>query len=97
MNSYYVYILSNYTRTTFYVGVTGNLSRRIGQHAIGLGSEFTAKYNLKYLVYYEEFSSAREAICREKQLKAWHRDWKLRLIRNMNPEFRDLTYELAVR
>ncbi len=90
----YVYIVSNYTRSTFYIGVTSNLSRRMAEHKAGTGSEFACKYNLKYLVYYEAVPSMYAAIEREKQLKQWHRDWKINLIKSVNPEMRDLTDEI---
>ncbi len=65
----YVYIVTNKYRTTFYIGVTTNLSKRVFQHALGEGSKFTKKYNLIDLVYYEEFTDINQAILREKQLK----------------------------
>ncbi|MBA4312226.1 MAG: hypothetical protein C0417_06320 [Chlorobiaceae bacterium] len=94
MKKGYVYILSNYRRTTFYIGVTSNLGQRLEQHQEGGGSKFVEKYNLKYLVYYEEFDQVVDAIRREKQLKSWHRDWKIRLIKSVNPEMRDLSAEI---
>ena len=93
----YVYILSNYTRTTFYIGVTSNLGERVQEHISGEGSVFTRKYNLKYLVYMEEFVTIQDAIAREKQLKNWHREWKIKLIKSVNPEMRDLTNEIPWR
>ena len=94
MKKGYVYILSNYTRATFYIGVTNNLGKRIEIHRAGLVKGFTKKYNLKYLVYCEACNSMSDAIKREKQLKNWHRDWKINLIKSMNPEMKDLWYEL---
>lgn len=88
---FYVYILTNKLNTTFYIGVTNNLLRRIYEHNKGLVEGFTKKYNLKKLVYFEEFSGSYNAISREKQLKNWHRDWKISLIKNNNPEFQDLS------
>jgi putative endonuclease len=93
---YFVYILSNYTRSTFYIGVTNNLSERLSEHRLGRGTSFPPKYNLKYLIYWEEFSDASQAIAREKQLKGWHRGWKLALIKSLNPEMRDLSEELPI-
>ena len=90
MKHYFVYILSNKTRSTFYVGVTNNIERRVNEHCMGLVSSFTKKYKLWYLVYSEEYSSISEAITREKQIKEWHRLWKLELIRKVNPELRTL-------
>ncbi len=89
-NIYFVYIVSNFTRTVFYIGVTNNLERRIYEHQNGLIEGFTRKYQLKYLVYYETFSNIQDAIKREKQLKNWHRDWKINLIKSMNPEMKEL-------
>ncbi|MBT8244390.1 MAG: GIY-YIG nuclease family protein [Winogradskyella sp.] len=86
----YVYIMTNKYRTTFFVGVTSNLSKRIAEHANGTGSLFTKKYNLKDLIYFEKFSDMNQAIDREKQLKNWHKEWKLNLIRETNPKFETL-------
>jgi putative endonuclease len=90
MKVYYVYILTNKYRTTFYIGVTNNLSKRILEHNENMGSVFTQKYNLKSLIYYEEFTSIQEAIAREKQLKNWKREWKINLIRESNPNLKNL-------
>jgi putative endonuclease len=86
---YYVYILGN-VRPTIYIGVTNNLSRRIYEHKKGLIEGFSTKYCLTKLLYFEEYISSVEAITREKQLKAWKRNWKLELIRKNNPSFKDL-------
>ena len=90
MKKGYVYILSNFNRTTFYIGVTNNLESRITEHRNGTASQFTAKYKLYYLLYFEEFQSIQLAIAREKQLKRWHREWKINLIKTINPELKDL-------
>ena len=84
-----VYILSNFARTTFYVGVTNDLVNRILQHRSG-ESGFTSKYKCHYLMYYEDYSDVRNAIAREKQLKNWKREWKIDLIRKNNPELLDI-------
>lgn len=84
--------MTNKYRTTFYIGVTGNLSNRIIEHALGEGSKFTKKYNLTDLVYLEKFSDMNQAIAREKQLKNWHRDWKVNLIKEQNPKLETLDY-----
>ena len=84
-----VYILSNFARTVFYIGVTNNLVTRILQHRNN-ESIFTAKYKCHYLVYYEDYSDIRNAIAREKQLKNWKREWKIELIRKENPDLVDL-------
>ncbi len=88
--NYSVYIVSNFARTTFYIGVTNNLVRRVWQHRFDNGSVFTSKYKCHYLVYYEDYSSIRNAIAREKQLKNWQRKWKIELIRKENPDLIDL-------
>lgn len=88
----FVYIMTNKYRTTFYIGVTSNLSKRIVEHALGEGSKFTKKYNLTDLVYFEKFSEINEAIAREKQLKNWHHDWKVNLIKEENPKLETLNY-----
>jgi putative endonuclease len=90
MKTSFVYILTNEYRTTLYIGVTSNLKQRIQQHYEGKGSKFTSKYNIKYLIYFEEFSDIKQAISREKQLKDWHRDWKIDLIKKQNPLLKTL-------
>lgn len=88
---YFVYILTNYSETTFYIGVTSNLIRRIYEHKNKILRGFTSKYNLNKLVYLEQTNSIIAAISREKQLKNWHREWKLNLIKEFNPDFKDLS------
>ena len=87
---YHVYILTNRTRSTLYIGMTGNLPQRMEQHANHEIEGFTNKYNVDRLVYTEEFDSPVDAIKREKQLKAWKREWKDNLIETANPTWRDL-------
>jgi len=77
-----------------YIGVTADLTQRIWKHKQGLGSEFTKKYKLKYLIYYESHPHIRNAINREKQLKNWHREWKFNLIKETNPTLKDLWSEV---
>ena len=89
--SYYVYILASRKHGTLYIGVTNNLRVRLELHCSGKGSEFVRKYGVTRLVYVEEYSSPEEAIRREKQLKNWHRDWKIRLIEENNPDWSDLS------
>ncbi len=86
----HVYILSNKNNSTFYIGVTSNISRRIYEHKHKLVPGFTSKYNLSKLVYTEEYSSIIDAIRREKQLKNWHRAWKINLIKSINPQLEEL-------
>jgi len=88
--TYYIYIVSNKIRTTFYIGVTNNLLRRIYEHKNELIEGFTKKYKLKDLIYFEEFNNINEAIKREKQLKNWHRDWKINLIKKINPYLNEI-------
>ncbi len=91
IRTYYVYIVSNYLRTVLYIGVTTNIVRRIGEHKRGEGGVFTSRYKCFYLMYYEEFTDVRNAIAREKQLKRWHRTWKLILIKENNPDMGNLS------
>ncbi len=94
MKGAYVYIMSNSGRTTLYISVISNLKSRIADHKNGIGSEFTSKYKLTDLIYYEDFPDIYQAIDREKQLKNWHRQWKINLIESVNPEMRDLFWEI---
>ena len=88
---FYVYIMSNYKRTTFYTGFTDHIIRRVIEHKSGLGSQFTKKYRLKYLVYFEEHQYVNNAIAREKEIKKWRREKKIRLIKSLNLEMKNLT------
>jgi putative endonuclease len=88
---FYVYILTNKANRVLYAGVTNNLVRRIFEHKHKLVEGFTKKYNLTKLVYYEVTNDIEGAIKREKQLKNWHRDWKINLINQFNPDWRDLS------
>ena len=91
----YIYIMTNTATKPLYVGVSSNLSARVWQHKNNVNpGSFTSKYNLHKLVYFETFESIEEAIEREKQLKRWHREWKLNLIKSVNPTFRDLYDEI---
>ena len=85
-----VYIMSNKARGTLYTGVTSNLSGRVWQHKNRITRGFTNRYNLHLLVYFETADSMHAAIEREKQIKSGSRRRKIRLIENMNPEWRDL-------
>jgi len=91
---FFVYILASRYRGTLYVGVTNDLSRRVGEHNADLVPGFTKKYKVHTLVYFEEFASILEARARERVLKRWRREWKFALIEKMNPNWRDLTPEL---
>lgn len=94
MKGGYVYIMSNKNHSSFYIGVTSDIKTRIADHKNGVGSKFTSKYNLNELLYYEEFPDIYQAIDREKQLKNWHRQWKINLIKSANPEMNDLYWEI---
>ena len=92
--NFYVYILTNYSKSVFYVGFTNNILRRIIEHKNGIGSKFTAKYNLKYLIYYELTEDVYAAINREKEVKGWRREKKLGLVKESNPALVDLGVRL---
>ena len=87
---YYVYILTKGKNSTFYTGFTENLAKRVWEHKNELADGFTKKYGIKTLVYYEAFDNYEAALDREKQLKKWHRPWKMRIIEEMNPNWEDL-------
>ena len=93
--SYCVYLLTNRPRGTLYVGVTGNLARRVWEHREGLIDGFTKKYGLKQLVWYQMTESIEAAIVREKQIKKWNRAWKVELIETMNPGWMDLYSQIV--
>ncbi|HWI85712.1 MAG TPA: GIY-YIG nuclease family protein [Sphingomonas sp.] len=90
----WTYIMTNKPRGTLYVGVTADLSARITQHRDGRGSAFCKRYNLTNLVLAEPHTTIEGAIMREKALKAWQRAWKIRLIEEANPDWRDLSDHL---
>jgi putative endonuclease len=90
----YVYIITNTYNTTLYVGVTSNLQRRIYEHKNKMFEGFSNTYKLNKLIYYEVFDNIENAIQREKQLKNWHRNWKVNLIISINPELKDLYEEI---
>ena len=87
---YHVYIITNKPRGVLYVGITSDLMRRMEEHRSGAVRGFSWKYNLKLLVYVEQYGDPDTAIRREKQLKAWKREWKIELIEQQNPEWVDL-------
>ena len=89
-NQYYVYILTNKINTFFYIGVTSNLIKRVYEHKQKFVEGFTEMYNVDKLVYFECTNDIESAIKREKQLKNWHIDWKINLIKEKNPLFKDL-------
>lgn len=85
-----VYIMASAERGTLYIGVTGNLKRRVWEHREGLVKGFTERHGVKHLVWFEHHPDFPAAIAREKQLKHWNRTWKLALIETSNPSWRDL-------
>ncbi len=87
---YAVYILASRRNGTLYIGITSNLVQRIMQHKALAIPGFTARYRVTTLVYVERFAQVYDAIAREKQLKHWNRDWKIRLIEEFNPDWSDL-------
>lgn len=95
MRPCYVYILSNRRYGVLYVGFTNDLARRIYEHKTKATPGFTSEYGVARLVYVEEFPTALEARTRERSLKRWRRAWKLKLIDDFNPTWRDLAEEIA--
>jgi putative endonuclease len=95
MKQYYVYILASKRNGTLYVGVTGDLLKRVYEHKNELGKGFTEKYGVHKLVYFEATENVESAITREKQIKKWNRTWKLELIESVNPDWNDLYDKLV--
>jgi putative endonuclease len=93
MKNYFVYILSSRNKV-LYIGYSNVLARRIFEHKQGLVEGFTKKYNVNKLVYYETQPDLKSATKREKQLKNWHRQWKINLIEQKNKEWKDLYSEI---
>ena len=92
MNIWYVYIMSNKPNGIIYIGVTNNIEERVKEHKLKLyPNSFTAKYNCNKLIYFEELTEAEDAYNREKRMKKWKRDWKIKLIENMNSSWMDLS------
>jgi putative endonuclease len=93
MKQYCVYILSSKSKV-LYIGVTSNLKKRIWEHKNKIVEGFTKKYNVDKLVYFEQTENIMSALEREKQMKKWRRDKKIKLIENFNPEWKDFYSEL---
>ena len=91
----WVYVMANGWRNVIYIGVTNNLYIRYLQHKTGVVEGFTKKYKCHHLIYYEEYTYIEDAIRREKELKGWRREKKMRLIRQQNPLLKDLAAELG--
>jgi putative endonuclease len=94
-HAYWIYILASDRNGTLYVGVTNDLYRRIMEHREGLVPGFTKRYGVRRLVYFEEHGDIEAAIAREKSIKRWKRAWKLQLIEQANPQWRDLWLEIG--
>lgn len=92
---YYLYIIASKKNGTLYIGVTGDITRRVFEHRQNAVDGFTKKYNIHTLVYYELYKNIEEAILREKQMKKWNRKWKIRVIEEKNPEWKDLYEEIS--
>ena len=90
-----VYLLATGKRGTLYIGVTSNLVARTWQHREHLVEGFSKRYNVTMLAWYEMHGTMESAILREKQLKKWNREWKLRLVQEANPEWRDLRSDIV--
>lgn len=95
MKYYYVYILTNKRNGTLYTGVNNNLLRRVIEHKRKTNKGFTEKYNINKLVWYEQHTDINAAIQREKLIKRWLRKWKLELIEETNPDWKDLFYDIG--
>jgi putative endonuclease len=93
MKTYYVYIMASYRNGTLYIGITNDLVKRVWEHRNDVTDGFTKKYQVHTLVYYESTTDVESAIKREKQMKAWRRQWKLNVINDRNPEWKDLYKE----
>ena len=86
----WVYIITHSPHGTLYIGVTADIDTRVHLHREGRGSEFCRRYGLTRLVYAERYDDIHDAIAREKAMKRWKRQWKLRLVRRDNPDWNDL-------
>lgn len=91
MRDYYVYIMTNFTNTVLYVGMTNDLDRRVAEHKSGQREGFTKRYNINKHVYWESSTNVKDAIAREKQIKGWTRKKKKELVETMNPSWNDLS------
>lgn len=91
---YFIYILTNKYNSVLYIRVTNDLIRRVYEHKNKLAEGFTEKYNIDKLVYFESTEDIESAITREKQLKNWHKQWKINLVSFHNPQWKDLYHSL---
>ena len=95
MKEYCVYIMASKKDGVIYIGVTGNLKKRVYQHRNGLVQGFTQRYQVKRLVYFELGKDIDACLKREKQMKAWRREWKVELFERKNPEWNDLWHLIS--
>ena len=95
-HNYYVYLLTSYDNSVFYVGVTNNLIRRVVEHKVHRNDGFTSQYGVNKLVYFETYSNVEDAIKREKQVKRYKRLWKVNLVNSINAEWNDLSGQIGV-
>ena len=93
--TYYVYLLTNWNNEVMYVGITNDLERRIFEHKAKAVKGFTEKYNVNKLVYFEQTSEVNGAIAREKEIKKWRREKKDALVKQVNPDWCDLSDDFA--
>lgn len=91
IHQYYVYILASKIRGTLYIGFRNDMQRRVYEHKMGIKKGFTQKYGVNMLMYFETFQNVEEAIDREKNMKKWKRDWKIKLIEKENKKWLDLS------
>jgi len=88
---FFVYVMTNYSKSSLYIGITNDLIRRVYGHKNNVYEGFTKRYQVHQLVYYEIYPYVWDAIQREKNLKKWKREWKMHLIETINPEWEDLS------
>ncbi len=93
--TYYVYLLANQKYGTLYLGVTNDIIRRVHEHKTKAVAGFSKRYSVDRLVWFEIYDDPVSAITREKELKKWRRDWKIRLIEERNPQWIDLFPQIA--
>jgi len=93
--NYYVYLLASSRYGTLYTSVTSDLIKRAWQHREALGEGFAKRYDVKQLVWYEVHGDVQAALTRKKQIKKWNRAWKIELIQEKNPQWRDLYEDIA--
>lgn len=94
--AYYVYLLASKKYGTLYIGVTNDIVRRIHEHKSKVVAGFSKRYSVDRLVWFEIYDDPITAITREKELKKWRREWKIRLIEKQNPQWIDLYPQIAV-